>query len=443
MQVLTTAPRSPQVRDVACGFAHTIAIAQHGRRLYAWGSDKHGQLGLGSGAFCRADVGLQVAIHEGELSIEGVWRPIHWGTLQPTDVARARVIAVEEGFGGAVTLSALSEEGESTEIEIEIGNPRLMGLRDPMDCVLTPTALRTVLDDVAEAWAVVACGDRHSAAITTAGSAYAWGSADDGRLGVLLVPGESRVLAPRKLPLSLRVPETARELEGQLEGHLAMVDCGDEFTCYVDEAGRLWGCGANYDGQLGIDDPDVGEVGTPMRLIPWGPTDPDLGVDFIACGATHVAAADTLGRLWLWGGRFGMPPTKVRLPGRYEDPADENALGSPCALVACGADLVFTVTDDGDAFTWGEGSHGRLGLDDGAQSHEAPQSLASLSAPPVRVLMVACSKSVASADEGPAVLVLGEPHESGALHDQFKRFLLADNDQRWDGRPALELDSIL
>jgi hypothetical protein len=55
--------------------------------------------------------------------------------------------------------------------------------------------------------------------------------------------------------------------------------------------------------------------------------------------------------------------------------------------------------------------------------------------------MVACSKSVASADEGPAVLVLGEPHESGALHDQFKRFLLADNDQRWDGRPAL--DSIL
>ena len=309
-----------------------------------------------------------------------------------------------------------------------------MGLRDPMDCVLTPTALRTVLDDVAEAWAVVACGDRHSAAITTAGSAYAWGSADDGRLGVLLVPGESRVLAPRKLPLSLRVPETARELEGQLEGHLAMVDCGDEFTCYVDEAGRLWGCGANYDGQLGIDDPDVGEVGTPMRLIPWGPTDPDdVGIDFIACGATHVAAADTLGRLWLWGGRFGMPPTKVRLPGRYEDPADENALGSPCALVACGADLVFTVTDDGDAFTWGEGSHGRLGLDDGAQSHEAPQSLASLSAPPVRVLMVACSKSVASADEGPAVLVLGEPHESGALHDQFKRFLLADNDQRWDG----------
>jgi hypothetical protein len=62
-----------------------------------------------------------------------------------------------------------------------------------------------------------------------------------------------------------------------------------------------------------------------------------------------------------------------------------------------------------------------------------PQRLASLSAPPVRVSMVACSKSVASADEGPAVLVLGEPHESGALHDQFKRFLLADNvDQRWD-----------
>jgi hypothetical protein len=33
---------------------------------------------------------------------------------------------------------------------------------------------------------------------------------------------------------------------------------------------------------------------------------------------------------------------------------------------------------------------GRLGLDDGAQSHVAPQSLASLSAPTVRVLMVAC-----------------------------------------------------
>ena len=35
-----------QVRHIACGHNHTMALTERGQ-LYSWGDDRHGQLGLG------------------------------------------------------------------------------------------------------------------------------------------------------------------------------------------------------------------------------------------------------------------------------------------------------------------------------------------------------------------------------------------------------------
>ena len=69
------------------------------------------------------------------------------------------------------------------------------------------------------------------------------------------------------------------------------------------------------------------------------------------------------------------------------------------------------------------GSGGRLGLDDGGQSHDAPRPLPSLSTPAVRLQAVACGKGVSDdLDEGPAVLTLAAPEAPEALSEQFGRF---------------------
>jgi len=426
--------RETAVRGVACGFAHTIAIAGDSL-LYAWGSDKHSQLGLGSGAFSRADVGSSITIADDDVHVNGTSRAVDWGgNLKHGDVADAVIVSVVEHRGGIVTLIPIASDAKgqraaatpADDDRIRFQNPEAAGLRDAMECVLTPAVVRTVLESEHEAWAVLACGEQHSAAITTAGAAYCWGSADDGRLGLSVTEVErrlsgNRVHAPRRLPLSLSVPDAAVEVA---ELTAAMVDCGDDFTVFVDVGGRLWGCGANYDGQLGIGDTDADIFDEPTLLLP----DLDVGVDFVSCGASHTAAVDGLGRLWVWGGRFGVPPKLVRLPSRFEESGEDE--GTACALVACGTDLVFAVTDEGDAFTWGSGEHGRLGLADGQADHDIPQKLSALSTPLVRVMMVACGNSVASTDEGPAVLVLAAPDGSSGLSAQFKRFLLADEDSR-------------
>mgnify|MGYP002039774018 FL=1 len=68
------------------------------------------------------------------------------------------------------------------------------------------------------------------------------------------------------------------------------------------------------------------------------------------------------------------------------------------------------------------GEHGRLGLGDNDKEHEAPQRLAMLSHPAVRVKAAACGRGVGSQDEGPAMLVLASPVSMDAFDAQFLRY---------------------
>ena len=54
--------------------AHTLAIADNGLRIFAWGSDKHGQLGLGSAVFTKADEGQSLSIEGDDVRVAGVSR---------------------------------------------------------------------------------------------------------------------------------------------------------------------------------------------------------------------------------------------------------------------------------------------------------------------------------------------------------------------------------
>ena len=150
------------------------------------------------------------------------------------------------------------------------------------------------------------------------------------------------------------------------------------------------------------------------------------GVALVSCGADHMAAIDDLGRMWVWGGRFGESPQRIQLPepmvcdeeggvckgggdGGGEDDTEDRVRDSGCAwtcgasLVACGAECVLAVSDAGECFVWGNGEHGRLGLGDSVAEHETPQRLTALSCPAMRVHAAACGRGLGSLDEGPTM----------------------------------------
>ena len=434
-------PSLVSVRGVACGRSHTVALcasaagdasaSSESLLLFAWGSDSHGQLGLGSGALCHADHGRQLSVQGGTLFVDGIARPVAWGARgAPASTGLeggARIVGVEERLGGTVTLAVSADDVPSFEMTIH--NPEQTGVRDAMDCVLSPTSLRTALPD-GEVWAVLACGEIHTAAITSGGGAYCWGCAEDGRLGLPLSDHElsvdAVVRAPRRLPLSLSGRLAAGSVAGidaaaDVDSRPATVDCGDDFTAFVDARGVAWGCGANYAGQLGLDE-TIDEWPAPTRLLP----SVDVGVDSLSCGARHMAAVDGLGRLWLWGEGFGAQPHIVPLPtaGGNVEVAEAGGLaeGTECALIACGSGVTFAVTDDGDAFMWGGHSEDYLA----AEAELEPQHMHTLSAPEVRVSMVACGKACSSLDQGPPMLVLAAPEAPEQLSAQFNRFLLTE-----------------
>jgi alpha-tubulin suppressor-like RCC1 family protein len=205
---------------------------------------------------------------------------------------------------------------------------------------------------------------------------------------------------------------------------VVMVDCGDDFTALVDESGRAWGCGANWKCQLGLGD-DADEYPRPTRLL----AGVDEGIESLSCGSEHMSAIDGVGRLWVWGGRFGERPSRIDLPttaGDDDGSADgsvEDGNGAFCVLIACGSGVNLAVSGSGQVYTWGDGRHGRLGLDDGGRDHSTPQPLLALSAPARRVQCVAIGRGESEdLEEGPMVLALATPEAPEQFSEQFNRF---------------------
>ena len=233
---------------VACGRAHTLALDSRGA-LHAWGSDKFGQLGLGVCAIAAADVGATIAIEAADdLRIDDRPRAVRSWPAQaaPPHVregAGVTIVAVEEHVGGWVTLST----GEA--LRNPAGGP---APRDVLSCVVTPAPVRVPRPELV--WASVACGESHSVALSSMGEAYAWGSAEDGRLGVPLLAHDrthGAVYSPRAMCTSARGSGGSGG-SGTAASRVHLIDCGRDFSALVDEDGCAWGCGANWNGQLGL-----------------------------------------------------------------------------------------------------------------------------------------------------------------------------------------------
>ena len=171
---------------------------------------------------------------------------------------------------------------------------------------------------------------------------YTWGA---GFFGMLGHGNTDSALAPTLV-------------QGALLGAMVMqVSAGDYHTACITEEGALYTWGAGDYGMLGHGNEDSVMVPTLVQGALLGAT-----VMQVSAGAAHTACITEEGALYTWGhgdyGRLGQGNTEnAEVPTLVQGAL----LGATVMQVSAGTAHTACITEEGVLYTWGGGSHGRLG----------------------------------------------------------------------------------
>eukprot|EP00698_Gefionella_okellyi_P001796 TRINITY_DN11641_c0_g1_i1.p1 TRINITY_DN11641_c0_g1~~TRINITY_DN11641_c0_g1_i1.p1 ORF type:complete len:1160 (+),score=184.22 TRINITY_DN11641_c0_g1_i1:499-3480(+) len=311
-QLLALAEKS--IMHVACGSEHVLVLSTDGC-VYAWGSNTYGQLGLGH----------------------------TFDALGPEPVPTLCDGSV--GFIACGTEHTLFAHAIEGMLSCGRNDYRQLGLRnETSDMVSTPTDIH-VLATLRVISA--AAGERHSVISVSDGGVFTWGSGDDGRLGhndTTDRPEPSRVLA----------------LDGRNNIHVA---AGVDHTVSVTVNGDVFAWGADKMGQLGFGE-GLRHMSNYMQVAPRLLTSLKLKTAVeVACGYGHGLCRTDTSAVYGWGlgssGQLGIGGiTNADVPeliGAFVD------MGKDCTQIACGLCHSAAIFG-GDLYMWGWGKDGRLGI---------------------------------------------------------------------------------
>jgi alpha-tubulin suppressor-like RCC1 family protein len=291
---LTCLPLPQNIMQLASGKHHTLALLKD-HSLYAWGAGERGQLGLGS--------------------IENIFVP------SPTLVPRFTEEKIVGISAGAKYSMAWTESGHvygwGENDEGQLGT-------STKTSELSPVALPPFHSPVVH----VACAWDHTFALTKDGALYAWGSNENGILGL---GDQINSLIPIQSPLK----------------NISQVFPGSTFTLFLTSTGSLLGCGSNDHGALGMEDPE--DQFSPIEIF-------KSGVVAAAAGGCHCLALLKDGSLYAWGwnlfGQIGIGSTVdiIYSPALV---ALSNSGGAKPVGVGVGWTTSWAFTKRGDLYVWG------------------------------------------------------------------------------------------
>lgn len=188
------------------------------------------------------------------------------------------------------------------------------------------------------------------------------------------------------------VPEPVQGLgsrrweEGVPADEIAQVAVGPSHSLVITQDGKVFMSGSNARGQLGY-----GAPRNPYRAFTFEPAEGVEGVSFVrgACGLAHSALITDSGRLYTCGqnehGQLGLAGTEDRF--RPTLVSGGSIAGRLVVQVACGATTTLCVTDDGRLHGAGGNEKGELGLGDSPGARE----LCELELPGQRTVQRVCA----------------------------------------------------
>lgn len=234
---------------IAAGNKHSLAVNSSGR-VYAWGGNSFGQLGIGTADY-----------------------DPHPYPVQVNGLTQVIAVAVSSGENGFHNLALKSDgtvwawgKNESGQLGDGTENFRYSPVR-----VNNLTNIQAI-----------AAGDYFSLALRTDGSVWAWGSNNYGQLG----DGTNTYR---------RSPVVVSGLANVI-GIAASNGYGSQHSLAVKSDGTVWAWGGNFAGQLG--DGTTSHRNTPFQV-------PNLSnAEAVAVGSEFSLVLKTDGTVWTWGANY-------------------------------------------------------------------------------------------------------------------------------------------
>uniref|UniRef100_A0A8C4RGV0 X-linked retinitis pigmentosa GTPase regulator n=1 Tax=Erpetoichthys calabaricus TaxID=27687 RepID=A0A8C4RGV0_ERPCA len=211
----------------------------------------------------------------------------------------------------------------------------------------------------------ISCGDEHTALITENGKLYVFGSNNWGQLGL----GTKDTVCK---------PTCVKELKSE---RVKLVACGRNHTIVCTEQCKIYACGGNNEGQLGLGDAEERDSFHQIKFFTG-----KLKIKQLAAGSNISAALTDDGKLYMWGdnseGQIGLGnESGAYVPQKLD-------INKKVTWVSCGYYHSAFVTADGKLYTFGESDNGKLGLlPEQLSNNRVPQIVHGVSD---RVKQVAC-----------------------------------------------------
>ena len=275
--VVVKLPTGVTPTAVAAGSNHSLAIGSDGK-LYAWGYNGNGQLGVVDPSCCQRNTPGVVNLPAG---------------VTPTAMAAGYGHSLAIGSDGQLYAWGGNGQGQLGDGTLNQRNtPALVNL----PAGVTPVA--------------VAAGSSHSLAIGFDGKLYAWGNNGQGQLGDGTTTQQT---TPVIVSLPAGVIPTA-------------VAAGEYHSLAMGSDGKLYAWGYNGSGQLG--DGTGSQQFTPVMV-----NLPGVAPTAVAAGTYHSLALGSDGKLYAWGnnysGQLGDGTT-----GQRNSPTSLNAYGTTTQLLS-------------------------------------------------------------------------------------------------------------
>lgn len=310
------------ISQVAVGLYHTVVLDSDGK-VYTWGFNNNGQLGNGN----LTNSNIPVSVVDGAVSFTG-------RTVTNISAGREHTIAV-------VANSKIFTWGDNGSGQL--GNGTNTDSNVPVQVVNTGVLSgKTILK--------VYAGDSYSAALDSDGKVYTWGYNAYGQLGNGITFTDSNV------PVAVidgDINFTSKEITS-----LAL---GSTHVIALDSDGKVYSWGDNISGQLGngtTTDSNI-PVAVNMSGVLAGKT-----IIAVSAGSSHAIALSSEGKVYTWGlndnGQLGNGnivnsnvPVEVDMTGVLN--------GKTIIDIGAGYSHSIALASDGAVYTWGNNDNGQLG----------------------------------------------------------------------------------